>query len=198
MSTVLSSDLYHRRNRYLLMRHGHSEANRQGLIVSDPANGLQAFGLSPTGQRQLDDVTSHWLHAVPTRIVHSDFLRTTQTAQCVAERFGLTLEPEPRLRERYFGAFEGEPSEHYASVWEGDAADPDHSRHGVEAVSHVAARMQQVITDWEARTVDETIVLVSHGDPLQILLTVLAGKPLSGHRGQPALEPASITRVGRG
>lgn len=125
------------------------------------------------------------------------FLRTTQTAGCVAERFGLALEAEPRLRERHFGAFEGESSEHYARVWEWDAADPDHSRQGVEAVSHVAARMQQVMTDWEARTTGETIVLVSHGDPLQILLTVLAGQPLTGHRQQPALEPASITRVGR-
>lgn len=197
MSTVLSSDLYHWRNRYLLMRHGHSEANRQGLIVSDPANGLQAFGLSTTGQRQLDDVTAHWRYPLPTRVVHSDFLRTTQTAGCVAKHFGLMLESEPRLRERYFGAFEGESSEHYARVWEWDAADPEHRRHGVEAVSHVAARMQQVITDWEARTAGETIVLVSHGDPLQILLTVLAGQPLTGHRRQPALEPASITRVGR-
>lgn len=197
MSTVLSSDFIHWRNRYLLMRHGHSEANQQGRIISDPANGLQAFGLSPTGQHQLDEVTSHWPHAMPTRIVHSDFLRTTQTARRVAERFGLALEAEPRLRERHFGAFEGESSEHYARVWEWDAADPDHSRQGVEAVSHVAARMQQVMTDWEARTTGETIVLVSHGDPLQILLTVLAGQPLTGHRQQPALEPASITRVGR-
>lgn len=198
MSTVLSDDLYHWRNRYLLVRHGHSEANRQELIVSDPANGLRAFGLSPTGQRQLDDVTSQWPHAVPTRIVHSDFLRTTQTARRLAERFNLALAPESRLRERYFGAFEGESSEYYARVWQWDAADPDHSRQGVEAVSHVAARMQQVIRDWEAHTAGETVVLVSHGDPLQILLTALEGQPLADHRCRPALEPASVTPAGRG
>ena len=27
-------------NRYFVMRHGHSEANRLGVIVSDPANGV--------------------------------------------------------------------------------------------------------------------------------------------------------------
>ena len=197
MSTVLSSDATPWRNRYLLMRHGHSQANQQGRIVSDPAHGLQTFGLSPTGRRQLSEVVNHWEYATPTRVVHSDFLRTAQTAQRVAERFGLTLEPEPRLRERYFGAFEGESSEHYKSVWEWDAADPEHRHRGVEAVSHVAARMQQVMTEWEARTTGETIVLVSHGDPLQILLTALAGAPLNGHRRQPALEPASITLAGR-
>jgi len=40
------------------------------------------------------------------------------------------------------------------------------------------------------------VLVVSHGDPLQILLTALAGKPLTKHREQPALLPASITLVG--
>ena len=48
----------------------------------------------------------------------------------------------------------------------------------------------------EQRFEGETVLVVSHGDPLQILLTALAGKPLTKHREQPALLPASITLVG--
>ncbi|MDW7749066.1 histidine phosphatase family protein, partial [Halomonas sp.] len=45
----------------------------------------------------------------------------------------------------------------------------------------------------EQRHAGETILLVSHGDPLQILLTALEGRELSRHRERPALTPASIT-----
>ena len=43
---------HHWRNRYLLMRHGHSQANAQGTIISSPERGLLAYGLSPQGEQQ--------------------------------------------------------------------------------------------------------------------------------------------------
>src|SRR5690625_7119309 len=91
------------KNRYLLMRHGHSQANAQRLIISSPERGLTAYGLSELGEAQLKDLLARWQWPTPTHILHSDFLRTTETAQRVAARFGLALQPEPRLRERHFG-----------------------------------------------------------------------------------------------
>jgi len=183
----------HWRNRYLLMRHGHSQANQAGIIISSPEQGLNGYGLSPNGEQQLAEVVSEWAWPVPTRIVHSDFLRTTQTAARVATHFGLPLIAEQGLRERFFGAFDARPDTGYPEVWAQDTASADHCWQGVEAVSRVAARMHAVIEGWEARAQDETILLVSHGDPLQILLTALSKKPLTQHRDQTALAPASIT-----
>ena len=37
------------RNRYFAMRHGHSLANAQGSIVSDPLYGIGDYGLSEAG-----------------------------------------------------------------------------------------------------------------------------------------------------
>ncbi|PMR75718.1 histidine phosphatase family protein [Billgrantia endophytica] len=182
-----------RRNHYLLMRHGHSQANERGLIVSTPRLGLTSFGLSPRGEAQLEALVADWRWPEPTRILHSDFQRTTETAAWVAKRFGLSLQAEPRLRERVFGEFEGQPDEHYARVWALDAHSPEHREHAVESVASVAARMQEVIASLESERRGETILLVSHGDPLQILLTALGGRPLSQHRDQPPLPPASIT-----
>lgn len=182
-----------RHNRYLLMRHGHSQANQQGLIISSPEHGLAGYGLSSRGWEQLDALLTDWRWATPTRILHSDFLRTTETAARIARHFGLRLEVEPRLRERYFGAFEGEGDDGYAEVWARDALDPAHRHAGVEAVAEVAARMREVIEHLEQRHAGETLLLVSHGDPLQILLTVLEGRELSRHRERASLAPASIT-----
>ncbi len=171
---------HHWRNRYLLMRHGHSQANAQGTIISSPERGLLAYGLSPQGEQQLADTVARWHWPVPTQVVHSDFLRTTHTAARVAAAFGLEMQKEERLRE----------------VWAFDAQNADHTQWQVEPVKRVAARMVAALEALEQRFEGETVLVVSHGDPLQILLTALAGKPLTQHREQPALLPASITLVG--
>lgn len=186
----------HWRNRYLLMRHGHSQANQDALIISSPERGVEAFGLSTIGEHQLLSAVNGWVWPVPTQVVHSDFLRTTQTAARVAKAFQLTMTPDKRLRERFFGELEGGSDERYPDVWALDAQKADHTAHQVEAVSAVAARMRKVIDEWEQQREGETILVVSHGDPLQILLTALQDRPLTQHREQPALLPASITQVG--
>lgn len=107
---------YHWRNRYLLMRHGHSQANAQGRIISTPERGIDAYGLSPEGERQLDDALLDWRWPVPTQVVHSDFLRTTRTAARVASAFGLGMAIDERLRERHFGELEGQADSHYPEV----------------------------------------------------------------------------------
>ncbi|MCE9661830.1 histidine phosphatase family protein [Halomonas sp. M5N1S17] len=182
-----------RRNRYLLMRHGHSQANAQGLIVSTPERGLAAFGLSPQGIAQLDALLADWRWPTPTRILHSDFLRTTETAARVATHFTLPLQSEPRLRERHFGDLEGQADDRYPRVWALDARSAEHVEHGVESVASVAERMQAVIETLEHSLDGETVLLVSHGDPLQILLTALEGRPLRRHRDREPLAPASLT-----
>jgi broad specificity phosphatase PhoE len=196
MTTIQKNEKKYWRNRYLLMRHGHSQANQQGVIVSSPERGIESFGLSEHGEQQLAQLVADWQWPVPTRVVHSDFLRTRQTAVHVAARFGLVPSVDTRLRERNFGELEGQGDDHYPSVWALDAEDAEHRHYQVEALSGVASRMQAVIAEWEQQVSGETILLVSHGDPLQILLTALANKPLTQHREQPALLPASITQVG--
>ena len=182
-----------RHNRYLLIRHGHSQANQQGVIISSPEQGVAGYGLSCRGREQLDALLADWRWAIPQRILHSDFRRTTETAERIARHFGLPLVAETRLRERYFGEFEGRTDDHYAQVWTRDAADPTHRHAGVESVVEVAARMTAVIDELEERLAGETVLLVSHGDPLQILLAAIEGRELSRHRESPSLTPASIT-----
>lgn len=192
MSTDALNAPASRRNRFLLMRHAHSQANAEGRIISTPPRGIEAFGLSSRGHAQLDEVLGDWRWPVPTRVLHSDFLRTTQTAERVGEHFRLPLTPETCLRERRFGDFDGGPDDRYPQVWALDARDPHHREHAVESVASVAERMIAVIAMLEREYHGETILLVSHGDPLQILLTALERRPLSQHRDRDPLEPAGV------
>ncbi|GED21928.1 hypothetical protein HHA01_09050 [Halomonas halmophila] len=132
----------------------------------------------------------HW--ALPTRVVHSDFLRTTQTAQRVAKWFDVEGVVDRRLRERDFGELEGQPDARYAEAWAQDALDAEHQCQGIEAVNRVAARLLAVIRDLEQASRDECVLLVSHGDPLQILLTALEGRDLRQHRDRALMQPADV------
>lgn len=193
MSTIIPGVTGRLSNRYLLMRHGHSLANQQGVIISSPAQGLAGYGLSHQGRQQLESLLATWQWATPDRILHSDFRRTRETAERIAHHFGLGLEAEPRLRERHFGELEGEKDDRYADVWRHDAQDPHHRHAGVEVLASVAARMGEVVAELERDCAGKTILLVSHGDPLQILLATVEGGEPSRHRERVSLTPASIT-----
>ncbi|MCA0974364.1 histidine phosphatase family protein [Halomonas denitrificans] len=192
MADATTVALPHCHNHYLVMRHGHSQANARGLIVSSPTHGCEGYGLSAKGEEQLQHRLDSWHLATPTHIVHSDFLRTTQTAEHVGAYFSLTPTPDQRLRERFFGDLDQGPDSAYASIWSHDAENPHHHLQGCESVADVVQRMFALIIDLEARLHHQTILLVSHGDPLHILLAAASGQPLSAHRDQPPLAPADI------
>ena len=97
MSNVEANDFPRCRNHYLLMRHGHSQANAMGLIVSSPEQGLEGYGLSPKGQEQLHERLTGWHLAAPDQVFHSDFLRTTETAYMVSSRLA---RPQAEERDR--------------------------------------------------------------------------------------------------
>ena len=180
------------RNLYLFLRHGHSLANEQNIIISDPGTGTTGYGLSRLGNEQLSGLLDSWQWPEPTQILCSDFLRTEQTAALVSKKFDVPVAKDSRLRERRFGQFEGLSAQQYQVVWDYDARDPAHTYGDVESLESVAARMTQCIEDLEQAYCDETILLVSHGDPIQIIVTALQRRPLSQHRDHLTLRPAGV------
>lgn len=180
-------------NSYYLMRHGQSEANVAGLIVSDPAVGCDRYGLTPDGRQQVLAAVRGFSNAPPTRVVCSDFLRARQTAELAAQGFGLA-DPicDIGLRERYFGRWEGLSDNSYPPIWADDQREVIRQDSGVETVDAVQRRGLAVLARLEQAYSGETLLLVSHGDLLQILQTAFAGVPASEHRGLPHHQTAEI------
>jgi probable phosphoglycerate mutase len=111
------------RNRYLCVRHGESEANVAGLVSSDPGVSTLEHGLTPTGLAQAREAASAvrlFADGAPIACVASDFLRTRHTAETMAVA---PVTFDVRLRERYFGEFNGKSHEAYKIVWAHDAED---------------------------------------------------------------------------
>lgn len=181
------------------MRHGESEANVAGLIVSDPAIGCAGFGLTEQGRVQVvDSVTDYKFtnqvigHPI-SKVICSDFLRTAQTAYLTTKVLGLASpQIEPGLRERFFGDWEGKADTHYPSIWKLDKEAAIQTAQGIESVNQVRQRGLAVIEKLEQQFQNEVILLVSHGDMLQILFTAFAGISAVEHRTLPHHAQAEI------
>jgi len=184
-------------NNCYVMRHGQSKANEQGIIVSHPATDRGGdFGLSELGRQQARDAAGRCGLSSRTLIYSSDFARAWQTAQIVRAR--LAAPPViacAALRERCFGDWEGTSVANYAAVWAADEIDPGHREHGVEPATAVLARAAALVAGLDTEHAGRDILLVSHGDTLQILLAGLAGTDPGRHRGLPHLGTAEIRRL---
>jgi broad specificity phosphatase PhoE len=82
-------------------------------------------------------------------------------------------------------------AKHYEKIWQLDDNDQQ-SDDGVESPGAVLQRGLQVLKSLEKRYQNQVVLLVSHGDLLQILSTAFAGKPPEKHRSLPHHQTAEI------
>jgi len=176
------------KNKYWVLRHGRSIPNESGLIVSLLSNGvLPIYGLAPSGFLQAKEAGALFIKELEklgisldkVRIFASPFRRTMETAKVVSDVLALShasssIEFLEELRERYFGPpLELESHEHYPEIWAIDALDPMVGPEGGESVADVAVRVSEAIVKMEAEVQGCAVLVVSHGDTLQILQTVV-------------------------
>ncbi len=185
-------------NHYFLLRHGQSEANTLEIIVSNPAEGVARYGLTPTGRAQVADSiqAAHALLDSSTIIYSSDFKRCRDTAEIVQAI--LDCSPPhftPALRERSFGTLDHTHNSNYQKVWSLDEHDPNHTTFGVESTVEVLQRTTALIHELEALYHDAHILLISHGDALQILQTAFDHLSPALHRHLPPLTTAEIRQL---
>ena len=190
-------DHHELKNRYFVMRHGESKANVAGIIISTPENGVkQDYALSELGREQAR-VSAEKSHLGPNTVIYaSDFSRARETAEIVAGVIGANPPIiSGALRERTFGEFEEKSNAHYDDVWAHDAHSGDHTEFGVESVNANVKRTTAFILELEEKYNNKDILLVSHGDTLQILQTAFDRVDAHTHRSLKHLETAEIRPV---
>jgi probable phosphoglycerate mutase len=184
------------KNSYFIMRHGESESNRKGIIVSDPKIGCDSYGLTVKGRKQVSSSANGYSDLPFTKIYTSDFLRTQQTASLVSSIKDL---PRPQietdLRERYFGRYDGLSANNYDLVWEMDTTQNHEPFDSVESTFNVVKRTIKLLNKLEKDNKDEIILLVSHGDVLQVLRSVFINVPANQHRSIPHHNTAEIMKL---
>jgi broad specificity phosphatase PhoE len=171
----------------ILTRHGHTERSEpeQYLGQSVPAN------LSERGRRDAQTLADR-LDGVPIqRVVSSPLGRAMETAAILTEDREVTVEPDQRLTELDYGAWEGVQREEIDDRFPGEFElyDADPSKHhvgGGENGEQVAERVRLLIEDllaWaEHQDSPPTCLLVGHSSVNRVLLAVVMGLPLIDYR----------------
>lgn len=168
------------------MRHGSSQANVAHIITSWPSHSVKKFGLTSKGRQEVlrSLKRAHFLND-KTIIYSSDFLRTRQTAEIARQYLKIQkVFITPLLRERNFGQLEFTASKNYAKAWAVDRKNSRLRPYGSESVIDVQKRLLKLLNDLEKKYQGQKILLVSHGDPLKILIAAFkgVGNPFSnGH-----------------
>lgn len=169
------------------MRHGESFSNREGVIISEPSVGTVSYGLTEIGREQAANnaATNRACFSDPRRllVLSSDFLRAKETAE-IAHQVLECLAPiefSVNLRERGFGPFHGVRVADYESEWR-QMLQRGEFPEGVETVDSVYARTYSLVEVLESRFEGREILLVSHGDPIQILHCGVNGCDIRKHR----------------
>src|SRR5690349_22768651 len=88
--------------RIIAVRHGETAWN-----VDTRLQGHLDIELNDRGLWQAQRVADALADEPVAAVYSSDLARAWQTAQAIAQRHDLAVQPEPRLRERAFGHFEG-------------------------------------------------------------------------------------------
>jgi len=185
------------KNRYFIMRHAESEANKNKIIISSIDNGLSDYGLTKKGRKQvIKSIKKNIIFNDEVIIFSSNFKRARETALIIIENMKINnYFFTEYLRERNFGDFEKKRNSNYEKVWELDKENPDHKTYNVESVNEVLNRMTFLIVQIEKKYKDKIILLISHADPLNILTTVFIKEHASDHREVSYLKQAEIREI---
>jgi len=162
----------------LLWRHG-----RTGWNVEGRFQGQSDSALDDTGHQQAAVAAERLAVRKPDLLVSSDLQRAANTAEPLARLTGLTVHTDPRLRERYFGLWQGHTRPEIEERWPdafarwraGEVVDEA----GVESEHDVVKRMGEALSDAASGAPDRTIVVVGHGGSLRCGLIAVLDLPES-------------------
>jgi glucosyl-3-phosphoglycerate phosphatase len=188
-----------------LVRHGETQSNLDRVF-----QGHLDTSLTERGEQQAECV-ARWLRGTRfDRIYASDLARAADTARAIARLQDVSeIVFDPELREMHYGVLQGVPVADFSRVLEpyGVAAEwgsGAFSERGVappggESLMKLRNRVTRFVARLDAEyssSQDYSVLVVSHGGFLRVLMTVLLELP-ARKRHSFAFDNCSVTRVHR-
>lgn len=167
-------------SKLILVRHGETDLNKQGRYLGHSNPSLNEQGLV-----QAHNIAHHLKGEDIDFILSSDLSRALETSMIISSMAHIPIKITPSLREIDFGEWEGSTFEeiqiNYPQVFAEWLKDPFKLRiPGGETGEELNTR---VIEAWNAAALKavghKTLVIVSHGGPLRLLMCHLTRTDLS-------------------
>jgi 2,3-bisphosphoglycerate-dependent phosphoglycerate mutase len=155
----------------ILVRHGETEYNAQGRL-----QGYSPVPLSTRGRQQAMLVGPRVQPLRPTVLYSSDIQRAHETAAILSEYVGLPVQPCPGLREWNIGTWIDRMMEDFYAYLTAIGAHPaTHVPEGGESQVQTQARMVAQMQAWADQHAGATILGVSHGTAIDLLVRHILG-----------------------
>ena len=162
----------------VIIRHGEPEWNQTGRF-----QGHSDVPLSEMGRAQAEALGRNLMLDHVDAIYASDLIRAMDTAAPLAARFGLSITPDPLLRELHFGAWEGRT---FSDV---NAESPNAMKRFYNDPERVEIPDSEPFPDFQKRVAGRVraiaeqqrgkrVVIVSHGASIRILLADILVMPI--------------------
>jgi alpha-ribazole phosphatase len=157
------------------VRHGQTSWNQEGKY-----QGHSDISLNERGIKQGNLVAKRLAKEKISAIYSSDLLRAQQTAEAIAEYHGLSVITKPEFREINFGIWEGLTYQEIMADWS-EILTAMYSKPGEigppqgESFQVVKQRVTRSLQECIAEHQEQTIVLVSHGGTMRVLLCAALG-----------------------
>jgi probable phosphomutase (TIGR03848 family) len=187
----------------LLVRHGHSSANGEGLL----AGRLPGIHLTEAGRDQAARLAQALTGVPVVRVVSSPLERCLETATPLAAAAGVELIVDQDLQECAYGAWTGRKLAELAKepLWATVQDDPMEARfpedpaYAAESLTEMAQRVTTAVRRIDAEVREEhgeaaVWVAVSHGDLVKAVLADATGSGLQHFQSYTA-DPASVSAV---
>lgn len=160
-----------------VVRHGETDWNAEGRI-----QGHHQSHLNDLGRRQARAAAAYLAGCGLTHIYSSDLARASDTAAAVSDLTNLPVVTDPALRERDFGPLSGSLIVDAVRVRDAapkNEADPSEwsGVDGVESDSRMSERLWGFLRPMAERHVGQTVLVVTHGGVLRLLLCAVLGIP---------------------
>ena len=157
-----------------LIRHGETAWNAERRF-----QGQSDVPLSDRGREQADELAELLAGRRIGAVYSSDLSRALETARPLAERLGLEVVVDTRLRERHFGWAEGRTDDEvegrYPSAW---WANPDGRIPGGESRRDVWSRVAGFLDELLADPPADEVAIVTHGGAIRVATGYLAQEDL--------------------
>lgn len=148
--------------RLVVWRHGNTDWNASGRV-----QGQSDISLNDLGREQAHAAARLLAGLRPDAIVASDLRRAADTAAALAVLTSLPVRADVRLRERYFGRWQGlrltEAAERYPDEYaRWRAGDPDPGA-GIETLDDLGKRLGAALQEAADTVPGGTVVVATHG-----------------------------------
>ena len=181
-------------SKLLLVRHGATELNSAGIFV-----GHTDAELSAAGRKQVERLRDRLSTERIDSIYSSDLKRAMVTAETIASKHQLEVTAFPELRELNYGNLDGLTFEQIKCLdpevaelcvnWSPKLKFPEG-----ESVDELSKRVSGFLDRLKQHPLDQTMLIVTHGGPLRMMLCLLLGIEL-WHWRQVRIDLASLSIV---